>query len=60
MDTVGHRAPTKQIRDVYNFNVSNVLKFSPSTRCITAANNTARLEVLNKHNISLGDTFFFA
>jgi hypothetical protein len=24
MDTVGHRVPTKQIRDLSNFNVSNV------------------------------------
>jgi hypothetical protein len=52
--------PTKQIRDFSTFNVSNVSRLNPSTRCVTAANNICKsLDVFNKHNISLEGAFSF-
>jgi hypothetical protein len=36
--TVRLRVLTKQIRDFSTFNVSNVSRLCPSTRCVTAAN----------------------
>jgi hypothetical protein len=55
MDTVSLRAPSKQIRDFLIFNVSNV------SRCVTAANNICKsVDVFNKHDISIEDTFYFA
>jgi hypothetical protein len=60
MDTVGLRVATKQIRDFSTFNVSNVSILSPSTRCVTAANNISKsLDVFSKHNISLEDALSF-
>jgi hypothetical protein len=60
-DSVGLRVPTKQIRGFSTFNVSNASRRSPSTRCVTAANNIRKSPDLhNKHNISLEDTFSFA
>jgi hypothetical protein len=60
MDIAGHRVPTKQIRDVYNFNLSTVSRSSPLTRYITAAHICKSSEIFNKHNISLEDTLSFA
>jgi hypothetical protein len=59
MDTVGLRVPTTQIRDISTFNVSIVSRLSPSTRRVTAANICRCLDVLNKQNIHLEDTFSF-
>jgi hypothetical protein len=43
------------------FNVSNLSRLSPSTRCVTAANYIYKSpDVFNKHNISIEDTFSFA
>jgi heme/copper-type cytochrome/quinol oxidase subunit 2 len=41
-DAVGLRVPTKEVRDYSTFNVSNVPRLSPSTRCVTAANSKCR------------------
>jgi hypothetical protein len=61
MATVGVRVPTEQIRDFSTFNVRNVSRLGPSTRCVTAANSICiSPDVFNKHNISLEDTFSFA
>jgi hypothetical protein len=58
VDTVGLRVPTKQTRNVATFKVSNVSSLSPSTWCVAAANNICRsVDVFNRHNISLEDTF---
>jgi hypothetical protein len=60
MDIVGLGVPAKQIRDFSTFNDSNASRFSPSTRCVTAANSICRsLGVLKKHSISLEGTFSF-
>jgi hypothetical protein len=61
MDTLGLRVRTKQLRGFSIFTVSNVSGLSPSTRCVTAANKICKsLDVSNKLNISLEDTFYFA
>jgi hypothetical protein len=49
---------TIKIRNFPTYNVSDVSRFILSARCVTAANNICRsLNVYNKHNISLDDTF---
>jgi hypothetical protein len=61
MDTVRLRVPTEQISDLSTYNVSNVSTLSPSTRCVTPATNICkRLDIFNKRNICLQDTFSFA
>jgi hypothetical protein len=56
MDAVRLRVRTKQIR-----NIRNVSRLSPSTKCVTAANNTCKSpDVFNKSNISLQGTIFLA
>jgi len=42
LDTVGIRAPTRQIREFSTFSVSSALRHSPSARCVTAANDACR------------------
>jgi hypothetical protein len=59
-DTVHLRVPAKQIRNFSTFNVSNVSDLSPLTRCATVANICKSLDIFNKHNVSLDDTFSFA
>jgi hypothetical protein len=54
------RVPTKQIGDFSNFNVRNASRPSASTRRVTAANICKSLDVFNKRNISLEDTFSIA
>jgi hypothetical protein len=52
--------PLSKLEKFHIFNVSNVSRLSPSTRCVKAANNICKsLDVFNKHNISLDDTFSF-
>jgi hypothetical protein len=60
MDTAGLRVPPKQIRDFFACNVSNISRLSPSTGCVRASNICKSLDVFNKHDISLEDTFSFA
>jgi hypothetical protein len=57
VDTLGLPVLTRQIRDVYIFNVSNVSRFSPSTRWVTTVNICISLDVFNKHTNSLKDSF---
>jgi hypothetical protein len=58
MDTVGLHIPAMQIRDFSTFRVKNVLRLSPSTRCVIAVNSVCRsLDIFNKNSISLKDTF---
>jgi hypothetical protein len=53
MDTVGLRVLTKQIRDLSNFYVNNISRLSPSSKCVTAANNICRfLDVFNSSAVS--------
>jgi hypothetical protein len=61
VDTVGLGVSTKQIRDFSTFDVGNVSRLSPSTRCVTVADNICKsVDVFNKHDITLEDTFSFA
>jgi hypothetical protein len=61
MDTIGLRVPTKENRDFFAFNISNVSRLIPLIRCVTAAKNICKsLEVFNKYNISIEDTFSLA
>jgi hypothetical protein len=60
MDTVGVRVPTKQIRDFYAFNVSNISRLTLQQVASRLQTTCKFLHVCNKHNISLKDTFSFA
>jgi hypothetical protein len=60
MDMVGLHVPTKQIRDFSTCSVGNFTRLGPSTRYVTAAKTSENLDVFNKHNISLENTFSFA
>jgi hypothetical protein len=58
LDSVGIRVPTRQIREFSTFSVSSALKYSPSARCVIAANDVCRyLEIFHKNNIYFKDTF---
>jgi hypothetical protein len=54
LGTVDLRVPTKQIRDLSTLDASRLI---PSTRCIMATDICKYLDIFNKHNISLQDTF---
>jgi hypothetical protein len=61
MDTLALRVPTKQIGDFSTFDISNVSRLGAPARTVIAANNICKfLDVFNKYNISLEDTFCFA
>jgi hypothetical protein len=47
------------MRDFSAFNVSNVSRLVLTTRCVIAAHICGSLDVFNKHNSSLEDTFSF-
>jgi hypothetical protein len=55
----GLLVPTKQIGYFFTFNVSNVSRLSPSTRCVTVANICRSLDVFSKHKFSFEDTLSF-
>jgi hypothetical protein len=58
MNTVSLRILTKLIRDFSMLTVSNSVTFSPSARCVNAANRICQfLDVCNRSTVSLEDKF---
>jgi hypothetical protein len=58
MDTVSIRVPTLQIREFYAFSVSSVLRYSPSARCVIAANEICRFFYIIGENIVTFEDIF--
>jgi hypothetical protein len=60
MDSVGPRVPTKQNKDFSTFNVSMSQEALQQGVSQLQTASSLSLDVLNKHTISLEDTFSFA